>query len=42
MNFVLYAEDKMDIETGVLCHILIVYDDPDLIYRCMSCDIWNM
>jgi len=42
MNFVSYAEDKMDTETGVLCHILIVYDDPDLIYKCSFCDIWNM
>jgi len=41
-NFVSYAGDKMDTETGVLCHILIVCDDPDLIYRRRSCGIWNM
>jgi hypothetical protein len=39
MNSVLYAVDKTDTETEVLCHILIVCGDPDLIYRCRSCGI---
>jgi hypothetical protein len=37
MNSVLYAEDKMDTETEVPCHILVFYDDPDLIYGYRSC-----